>query len=182
MKEITRRDVRELIEDIAARAPIMANSVLALVRKMFNFAIERDWLEVNPCQMVKRAAPERQRDRMLNDDEIRAVWKALDDERPMIAALFRLRLLTAQRGRELHGASWDEMDLAGGWWTIPAERSKNGLAHRVPLSPQALRILKVEGSDERIAEGVSEYPEGGTAHQPRPEGDRADRRTIEGRI
>jgi integrase len=56
--------------------------------------------------------------------------------------LFRIRLLTAQRGGEVHGAAWSEFDLATGWWTIPAERSKNGLAHRVPLSPQALRILK----------------------------------------
>ena len=34
------------------------------------------------------------------------------------------------------------MDLTTAWWTIPGERSKNGLDHRVPLSPQALRILK----------------------------------------
>ncbi|MDO8678034.1 MAG: site-specific integrase [Acidobacteriota bacterium] len=56
--------------------------------------------------------------------------------------LFRVRLLTAQRGGEVHGAAWAEFDLATAWWTIPAERSKNGLAHRVPLSPQAVRILK----------------------------------------
>ena len=73
VKEIRRRDVSGLNEDMSSRAPIMANRVLALVRKMFNFGIERDWLEVNPCQMVKRAAPERQRDRVLNDDEVRAV-------------------------------------------------------------------------------------------------------------
>jgi integrase len=79
---------------------------------------------------------------VLAEEEIRAVWKTLDGERPMIAALFRLRLLTAQRGGELHGARWEEMDLASGWWTIPAERSKNGLARRVPLSPQAVRVLK----------------------------------------
>ena len=42
----------------------------------------------------------------------------------------------------MHGAKWEDMDLTGGWWTIPGERSKNGLAHRVPLSPQALVILK----------------------------------------
>jgi integrase len=40
------------------------------------------------------------------------------------------------------GATWDEMDLTSGWWTIPAARSKNGLAHRVPLSPKALDVLK----------------------------------------
>jgi integrase len=142
VKEIRRRDVRDLLEEIAARAPIMANRTLALVRKMFNFAIEHEWLEANPCQMIKRPAPERQRDRVLSEDEIRAVWKALESDHAIIATVFRLRLLTAQRGGEVLGATWDEMDLTSGWWTIPAARSKNGLAHRVPLSPQAIRALK----------------------------------------
>jgi integrase len=142
VKEISRRDVRELLDEIGERAPIMANRVLALVRKMFNFAIEHDWLEANPCHMVKRVAPERQRDRILSDDEVRAVWKALDSEDVIIAAVFRLRLLTAQRGEEVLGAAWDEMDLTSGWWTIPKERAKNGLAHRVPLSPPTLKVLK----------------------------------------
>ena len=120
----------------------MANRVLALVRKMFNFAIERDWLEMNPCHMVKRAAPERQRDRVLSEDDIRACWKALNKENSVIAAVLRLRLLTAQRGGEVLNAMWCEIDLRTGWWTIPGERGKNGLAHRVPLSPPAVKVLK----------------------------------------
>lgn len=141
-KDITRRDVRALLDDIADRAPIMANRTLALVRKMFNFAIEHSWLEANPCLMIKRLAPDRQRDRVLSEDEIRKFWAALDAEHPIIAALFKVRLLTAQRGGEVHGATWSEMDFDSGWWTIPAQRAKNGLAHRVPLSPPALKILK----------------------------------------
>ncbi|MBA2304359.1 MAG: site-specific integrase [Acidobacteria bacterium] len=150
--------MRDLIDDVAARAPIMANRVLALVRKMFNFGIERDWLEVNPCHMVKRAAAERQRDRVLSDDEVRAMWKALDDEDTVIAAVFRLRLLTAQRGGEVLGAQWREIDLASAWWTIPAERSKNGLAHRVPLSPQAVKVLKALRSITGDSEWVFPSP------------------------
>jgi integrase len=142
VKDMSRRDIREVLDEIAARAPIMANRTLALVRKMFNFAIEQDWIESSPCHMIKRLAPERQRDRVLNEDETRALWKALDDEDAVIAAVFRLRLLTAQRGGEVLGATWREIDLARGWWTIPAERSKNGLAHRVPLSQQAVKVLK----------------------------------------
>ena len=142
LQDLKRRDVRELLDETAERAPIMANRTLALVRKMFNFAIEREWVDANPCQMVKRPSPERQRDRVLSEDEIRRLWTALDVEQPVIAALFRLRLLTAQRGGEVQGASWSDVDLVGAWWTIPAERSKNGLAHRVPLSPQAVKILK----------------------------------------
>lgn len=140
--EIKRSDVRDLLEEIAERAPIMANRTLALVRKMFNFAIEREWIESNPCHMVKRPAPERQRQRVLSEDEIRRVWNAVEQEHAIVAALFRLRLLTAQRGGEVQGAAWSEIDLVGHWWTIPPDRSKNGLAHRVPLSPQAVRILK----------------------------------------
>jgi integrase len=142
VRDITRRDVRELLDMTATKSPVMANRVLALVRKMFNFAIEHDWLDVNPCHMVKRVVRERPRDRVLSEDEIQAVWTALDDEHPVMASLIRLRLLTAQRGGELHGARWEEVDFRTSWWTIPGDRSKNGLSHRVPLSPQALRLFR----------------------------------------
>ena len=66
VRDITRRDVRELLNVTATKSPVMANRVLALVRKMFNFAIEHDWLDVNPCQMVKRVVRERPRDRVLS--------------------------------------------------------------------------------------------------------------------
>lgn len=89
-KDITRRDVRALLDEVAARAPIMANRTLALVRKMFNFAIDHSWLETNPCIMIKRLAPDRQRDRVLHEEEVRRFWAALDAEKPIIAALFRL--------------------------------------------------------------------------------------------
>ena len=60
---------------------------------------------------------------------------------PEMAAAWRLRLLTAQRANEVRDMAWSELDLAAGWWTIPAERSKNAMSHRVPLSPPALAIL-----------------------------------------
>jgi integrase len=67
-------------------------------------------------------------------------------------SLIRLRLLTGQRGGEVHGARWDEVDLTSGWWTIPADRSKNGLSHPVPLSPRALDIFR-RLHEYRIAHG-----------------------------
>jgi integrase len=63
----------------------------------------------------------------------------LNQEKPLMAATFRLRLLTAQRGGEVHAMRWKDID--GEWWTIPSEFSKNKLSHRVPLSPQALKVL-----------------------------------------
>ena len=78
---------------------------------------------------------------MLSEAEIRALWLALDQEPSRIASVFRLALLTAQRRGEVLGLKWDELDLEAGWWTLPAARSKNKLAHRVPLGAQAQDIL-----------------------------------------
>ena len=104
---IRRRDVRELLEGIAERpAPIMANRVLALVRKIFNFGIGREVVEFNPCAQLERPGKERQRDRVLTDEEVRTFWTTLDEEHLEIAAAFRLRLVTAQRGGEVFEMRW----------------------------------------------------------------------------
>jgi len=104
------------------------------------FGIEREAVETNPAQRVKPPTRERSQDRVLKDEEIRAVWQALDDENPVVAGTYKLRLLTAQRGIEVLSMRWSDID--GEWWTIPAEVSKNALPHRVPLSPQALAVLE----------------------------------------
>ena len=141
-REIYRRDVRSLLESIAERpAPIMANRVLALVRKIFNFGIAREVVEFNPCAQLERPRKERQRDRVLADDEIRLFWARLDDEPPEIAAAFRLRLVTAQRGGEVVDMRWADIDLRERWWTIPGSDTKNSLPHRVPLSDLTIEIL-----------------------------------------
>ncbi len=141
--DIRRRDVIELLDGIADRpAPIMANRTRALVSKIFNFGIGRDIVEANPCAQVKPPGKERARQRVLEDHELRALWAAFDGLSSIMAAMFKLRLLTLQRGGEIAPMQWHEIDVDAGWWTIPPERSKNQLAHRVPLSPQAMAILK----------------------------------------
>ncbi len=147
-KDVTRREVRALIEAIAHRgAPILANRTLALLRKVFNFGLDDEFpgLEGNPCARITPPGVEQRRDRVLTPDEIKRVWTALDRVHPLTAAVFRLRLLTAQRGGEVLGMQWDELHLEDEtdcWWTIPAERSKNKLPHRVPLSPPVVEILE----------------------------------------
>ncbi len=69
------------MESVCGRgAHIHANRVLALIRKIFNFAIERDWLQTNPCQMIKAPAKNVQRDRLLTEDEIAKFWEATKQE------------------------------------------------------------------------------------------------------
>lgn len=141
--EIRRRDVREVIDTVAAAgAPTTANRLRAVLHKMFAFAIDDELVEVNPVTHVPRPAPERRRDRVLTHDELRQLWQHLEAEPLAIAAVFRLRLLTAQRGGEVIELRWADLDLAGAWWTIPGASSKNGLAHRVPLTAPVLKILR----------------------------------------
>jgi len=147
--EIRRKDVAALLDAIAARkAPVMANRTKALVSKIFNFGIRRGIAEMNPALHVANPGKEEQRDRILTDGEIRAIWKTLDTKKPWIAAVIRLGLLTAQRRGEILGMGWAELDLEQGWWMLPAGRTKNGLAHRIALGPKALEILRALESDE----------------------------------
>jgi len=152
--EIKRADVLALLDAIVDRgAPVMANRTRALVSKIFNFGIKRGVVEVNPAAGVENPGHEHQRDRVLSEDEIRILWNTLESEQARVAAIFRLGLLTAQRRSEILGMRWSELDLDAGWWTIPAERSKNSLAHRVPLAPQAatlLRQIKSASLDETL--------------------------------
>ena len=139
---ITRKEVVRLLDGIVGRgAPILANRTLEILRKMYNWAISRDVVSVNPCIGIERPAEEHARDRVLTDSEIRSVWLALDAQSPMNRAAFKLRLLTAQRGHEIETMRYEDFDVDSGWWTISGKWTKNGLAHRVPLSSQAIEIL-----------------------------------------
>jgi integrase len=129
-----------MLDEIVVRgAPIQANRTLEIVRKLFNWAVARDILGTTPCYRVPKPSGENRSDRVLTEEEIRAVWGALAGEVPLTAATYKLRLMTAQRGAEVLGMRWDQ--ISGGWWTIPAEVAKNGLAHRVPLSAPVLALL-----------------------------------------
>lgn len=62
-------------------------------------------------------------------------------QKGLAARALELQILCATRPGEAIRARWDEFDLAEGVWTIPPERMKAGVAHRVPLSGQACRLL-----------------------------------------
>jgi integrase len=140
--DITKRNVLHLLEGIIDRgAPAMANNCFQIVRKMFNFAVERDILPLSPCTGIKLPSPKLTRERTLNEVEIKAMWGNLDkcamsDE---IRRSLKLILVTAQRPGEVIGMHTNEIDDR--WWTIPPERAKNGKTHRVYLTDTALELV-----------------------------------------
>jgi integrase len=143
-KDIKRRDIVLLLDKIVERgAPIQANRALAVIRKMFNFAVTRSILDASPCAAIPAPSTEKRRDRVLDDDEIKAFWLELDQARMHIRIKLSLKLMlvTAQRKQEVSNAKWGEFDMKGGWWTIPSDRSKNGRSHRVPITLIAKTLL-----------------------------------------
>jgi len=141
VQDITKRDVIALLDAVRDRAPIMANRNLAAIRKLFNWCVARDIVQVSPCFRIDPPAPERSRDRILSDDELRLVWKAADGDPSPFGPLVKLLILTGQRLAEIGGMRWDEIDLKDKLWTLPAERVKNGERHEVSLSDAAIEIL-----------------------------------------
>ena len=141
--EIRRADVKELLRAKAATAPIAANRVLALLKCIFDFAIDEELIDSNPAARIR---PEREvsRDRVLSAAEIKIVWQALNDAPRMDLATrtaLKLLLVTGQRRGEVVGARWEEFDFERKEWQIPASRTKNKLPHIVPLSDLAIEML-----------------------------------------
>jgi integrase len=151
--DITRHDVRLLVEGVAeAGAPIVANRVAALMSKMFAFALDRDLVSASPAVRIPRPGTEQTRDRVLSEGELQALWSAFNALDETMGAFYKLRLITAQRGGEVAAMRWRDVDLESRWWTIPAAGSKNKLAHRVPLSTMAIKLieaLRVQAIKER---------------------------------
>jgi integrase len=115
--------------------------VLAVIRKMFNWHAARDERFLSPLVqgMTRTSLTARARDRVLSDDEIRNLWRALEHVPYPFGPFVKLLLLTAQRRDEVAHMRWAEID--GNLWVIPRERYKNGRANAVPLSDSVQRIL-----------------------------------------
>lgn len=145
--EIRKRDCVALL-DLFIDRPALCHNILKLTRKMFNFAIEKDILEFSPFIGVKPPVNVTHRERVLSEEEIRAFWTTELPKASMSAevkGILKLALLTGQRVGEICGISTREVD--GNWWTIPADRTKNGVTHRVYLTQSALEILVKKDSE-----------------------------------
>jgi integrase len=145
---VTDDHVAKLLDEIAIEAPVSANRTQSLLHKLFKWAKEpgRKYVSANPLTDMPRRARETPKDRVLTDDEIRKLWRALDTEpRRSIALCLQLILLTTARPGMVSGMIRDELhDLDGEIpeWHLPAHRMKNRKPFIVPLSPQAVAIIK----------------------------------------
>jgi integrase len=139
---IRRRDVIELVESVAARGRgCRANRTLTALSKLFNWLVARDVLASSPVTGVERPHKEEARTRILNDDELRTLWLACDDDGALGQAI-RMLILTGARRSEVGHMRWLEIDEDRRLWTLPALRTKNAREHAIPLGPQAWALIE----------------------------------------
>jgi integrase len=145
LREITKPMVHAMLDAIADRgSPIAANRVLAQLKVMCKWAVGRGIISASPCDGVSAPSSERgrARERVLSDDELRIVWKAADSIGWPFGPIVRLLILTGARRDEVAQMEWREVDFDRALWTLPASRSKNRREHAIPLSDQALALLR----------------------------------------
>ena len=145
IQTIVRSDVVKVLDAIVARgAPVAANRTRALIHTVFEFGTRKSYLPadaVNPCRGVAPpGGKEKSRERVLNEEEVKTVWRALEGFEEPWASLYRLMLLTGQRSGEVKAMRWTEID--GDLWVIPAGKTKNRQEQRVPLSQAALACIE----------------------------------------
>jgi integrase len=120
----------------------MVGRTAAYGRAAFGWAVKRGMVPTNPFADLPIAKGTNKRERVLNEDEIAEVWRAANKAASPYGAIVRVLILTGQRLGEVAGMNWGELsdDLTS--WTMPGKRTKNHLAHTVPLSPPVRELLR----------------------------------------
>jgi len=159
--EIERKDVRVVRDAVLERAgPIQSNRVVALFNRVANWAVEEGHAKFNPAARLRKLGEERRRERVLTPQEFARLWEEFDREivvdnssggqtnldLPAATAIRRalkVLCLTGQRRSEVIEMEKRELELDSSEpvWTIRRERTKNGLPHRVPLTPMAVSVI-----------------------------------------
>ncbi len=152
LSEISKTDIHTVLDLMIDRgAAVGANRVFAQLRKMCGWAVSRGLIDRSPCEGIDKPSSETKRDRVLDDRELALVWRGCEASGFPFGPLTQLLILTGQRRGEVAGMAYSELDTDKAVWTIPAARVKNKRQHKVPLSPQAVALLRglprIVGSD-----------------------------------
>ena len=111
--------------------------MLAYVRKLMNWFASRDNFYVSPIVRGMNRSKKEKRSRILNDDEIRNLWRAADGT---FGALLKVALLTAQREGKVSTMKWSDIS-DDGVWTIPSEKREKSNAGSLQLPQVVLDII-----------------------------------------
>jgi len=143
IRDIQSGHINQILDKLVmGGTPIEANHVLANLKTLFSWCVDRDMLAISPCHKIRKPAKQNSRSRVLTDNELTRVWRAFDAEGYPFGYMGKLLMLTAQRRGEVTEMRWSQIDADRKIWTIPSELAKNSREHMLPLTDGALAILK----------------------------------------
>lgn len=141
----------DVIRAIAAytKRPSSQNYAFTTLKVFFNWAVRRQYLATNPLGALKRPHHTHSRERVLSDDELKALLAHTMTERGRFNDIVSLLVFTGQRKGEIANLAWTEID--DGQLVFPAARTKNKREHVIPLGEHALRLLEtIEGGNHHV--------------------------------
>ena len=153
IQQVSTQDCLNILRSIERRGSAeQARKTLGVIGQVMDYATALSLAPSNPAQSLKRGAPIKQTVRhypCIAWKELPELLQALENNpanaEPQTVRAIKLLMLTFVRPSELIEAKWDEFDLQGRIWTIPAERMKgiqgNRVEHLVPLSNQSVELL-----------------------------------------
>jgi integrase len=149
-EDVRPRDIDAMIQSVVKRgAPTVANDVLRWIKRIFDFGIKRQIVEINPASAFNPSdagGKEEARDRWLTREEITRLFQAMRDKAGAFTVenvhAVRLLLLLAVRKEELIAAQWSEFDLERAIWHLQEERTKTSASIDIPLPAVAVVTLR----------------------------------------
>ena len=143
VRDLSRGDVLRVIEKYRIGRPVAGNRMIAVFRQMFGWCHDQGFCDVSPAAHLARrrhGSKEEPRNRTLSDREITVLMKLEGRHAPLLKFL----LFVPCRVSEAQGAEWSE--IQGSRWTIPASRTKSGVAHWFEIPPTAMKLLGTRGT------------------------------------
>jgi integrase len=140
---IGKREIVELASEIAQRGtPIAANTLLKVIKTFLNWCVGRAIIDASPAEGVPLPGKEVARDRVLTNNELASVIRAVRQIGGAYGGIVEMLALTGQRREEVAQMVWDEIDFNSRTWTLPGSRTKNAKPHIVHLSEACIKLIK----------------------------------------
>ena len=142
LSSIEHSDIRKKHQEIGETRPYMANRLVSLIRKVYNFAIkERIYIGENPAIGIDRFKEE-SRERFLHPDEFPAFFKSLEQEQnSIIRDYILISLLTGARQANVLAMKWEDINFTRKTWLINGSEMKNNSSQTVPLTDEVIKVL-----------------------------------------
>ena len=161
LPDIQPGDIAAVLKPIWLTKPETASRVKQRIHAVMSWAWAHGFCQFNPVDVVEHLLAQQPSKSIRTQHHPAMPWRDIPqfvkehlhprETHDVSKALLEFVILTGCRSGEARGATWPEFDLANATWTIPAERMKAKMPHRVPLSARVLQLLESQqGQHEQL--------------------------------